>query len=187
MIGTHQANRLRSIVMANLRPPKFPPRRDLELAAESQSNAQFVAFSDYFWLVDGRLAIVAARLQGRGVALALQAGALRQLLRATLTEFHEPGPALTTAQAYFSGLNLVGVDIAVLLTDPKSGRQESRAFTPPIIRPSAAKSRACISRWSRARQRACRAQLLSAHAARGAKRALFARTAESALRCDLFH
>jgi len=125
MIGTHQANRLRSIVMANLRPPKFPPRRDLELAAESQSNAQFVAFSDYFWLVDGRLAIVAARLQGRGVALALQAGALRQLLRATLTEFHEPGPALTTAQAYFSGLNLVGVDIAVLLTDPKSGRQES--------------------------------------------------------------
>ena len=125
MIGTRQANRLRTIVLAALQPPKFPPRRDVELAAESRSTAEIAAFSDHFWLEDGRLAVVAACLPGAGLPAALQVGSLRLLVRAALTEFRDAGQALAAARACLPAPAESGLSLAVLLADPASGLQQS--------------------------------------------------------------
>lgn len=125
MIGTRQANRLRTVVLAGLAPPKFPPRRDVELAAQSRSTIEIAAFSDYFWLEDGRLAAVAGRLAGAGVAGALQVGSLRLLVRAALTEYHDAESALAAAVACLPGTGSAAPCLAVLVADPKTGKQQS--------------------------------------------------------------
>jgi len=125
MIGTRQTNRLRSVVLAGLTPPNFPPRRDVELAAQSRSTAEIAAFSDHFWLNDGRLAAVAGCLSGPGMAGALQVGSLRLLVRAALTEFHDAGSALAAARACLPGADGGGLSLALLLADPRTGTQHS--------------------------------------------------------------
>ena len=128
MTGTRQDNRLRSIAVEALRPQKFPPRRDVELAADCRSDSEHVAFSDHFWLSDAMLAVVAVRLAGAEAQTALKAAALRHLIRATLTEFHEAQAALAATRGYLVPLQIEAVDIAVLVVDARSGSWQAASL-----------------------------------------------------------
>lgn len=82
--------RLEARVRRALEPPRFPERRDVELAFAVIDGAGDVAFLDHFWLDGPTLWVVAARLDGSGLDGGLAAASLRQLLRALSAELHLP-------------------------------------------------------------------------------------------------
>jgi len=82
--------RLAARIRRALEPPRFPERRDVELAFAIVDDSSDVIFFDHFWLDGSKLWAVAARFGKGGLDGALTASGLRQLLRGLAAELREP-------------------------------------------------------------------------------------------------
>lgn len=94
----------------------FPMRRDLEIAGATERNS--LSFFDHHWIGEGMLAVAAVAMPRRSVEAALEAVALRQLLRSLLALAADAPLALAELRAR---RDLAGVDIALLVLDARSG------------------------------------------------------------------
>lgn len=118
MAETSRDRVLAPAMRAGLAPPRFPVRRDVELAAAlGAETGSGTPFYDHLWLSRQELAVIVARVPGSGVAALQAAAGLRQLLRAALLETDDPAAALGLAGPW-----LGGSDVALAILDTASGR-----------------------------------------------------------------
>ena len=108
----------RSIGLALL-PQPFPLRREVEFAAALAGSAGSTCYYDTFWLDPCTVAFAVIRLPLGGLEGAMSGAALKELLRAALTKFRDPGNALQTCLRLGQVRN---IDAAVVMLDLQTGR-----------------------------------------------------------------
>lgn len=115
---------------AALLPEAFPLRREVEFAAAIREDPGSTCYYDTLWLDPHKVAFLAVCLPAGGLQGAVAAAALKQVLRATLTELGDPAACLAASE------NVEGaeaIDAATVTLDLRQGSATAAVMANGIV------------------------------------------------------